>query len=180
MSITYCEWASVALFIQHAKRMLRIILPSVASLSVPRFSTLSRKRVIFSRKIIEWFLLGNSPAYEFYVPTFRNTLFHFHRRIGMKMEQSVPKRRYIKFRRRGITREKAYNIQNTAKVWTQGKLMNIKYSYVLWFSLELFFFARFLILRRIERDMIKNVYWSSCKVPDIMSDFNKTWIFWTY
>jgi len=28
------------------------------------------------------FLLGNSPASEFYVPTFRNTLFHLHRRIG--------------------------------------------------------------------------------------------------
>ena len=30
------------------------------------------------------FLLGNSPASEFYMPTFRNTLFHLHRRIGMK------------------------------------------------------------------------------------------------
>ena len=28
----------------------------------------------------------------------------------MKMEQSVPKRRHIKFRRRGITLKKAYNI----------------------------------------------------------------------
>ena len=27
----------------------------------------------------------------------------------MKMEQSVPKRRHIKFRRRGITQKKAYN-----------------------------------------------------------------------
>ena len=35
----------------------------------------------------------------------------------MKMEQSVPKRRHIKFRRRGITQKKAYNIQNTVKVW---------------------------------------------------------------
>jgi len=34
----------------------------------------------------------------------------------MKMEQSVPKRRHIKFRHRGITKKKAYNIQNTAKV----------------------------------------------------------------
>jgi hypothetical protein len=34
----------------------------------------------------------------------------------MKMEQSVPKRRHIKFRRRGITQKKAYNIQNTAEV----------------------------------------------------------------
>jgi len=28
----------------------------------------------------------------------------------MKMEQSVPKRRHIKFRRRGITQKKAYDI----------------------------------------------------------------------
>jgi F0F1-type ATP synthase beta subunit len=30
------------------------------------------------------FLLGNSPASEFYMPTFHNTLSHLHRRIGMK------------------------------------------------------------------------------------------------
>jgi hypothetical protein len=41
---TYSECASVALVIQHAKRMRRIILPSVACLSVPCFSTLSPKR----------------------------------------------------------------------------------------------------------------------------------------
>jgi hypothetical protein len=28
------------------------------------------------------FLLGNSSASEFYMPTFRNTLFHLHRRVG--------------------------------------------------------------------------------------------------
>ena len=27
---------------------------------------------------------GNSPAYEFYMPTFRKTLFHIHRQVGMK------------------------------------------------------------------------------------------------
>jgi len=35
----------------------------------------------------------------------------------MKMEQSVPKRRHIKFRGRGITQNETYNIQNTTKVW---------------------------------------------------------------
>jgi hypothetical protein len=30
------------------------------------------------------FLLGNSPASEFYMTTFRNTLFHLHRRLGTK------------------------------------------------------------------------------------------------
>jgi len=41
------------------------------------------------------FLLGKSPASEFYMPTFRNTLFRLHRRVGilhtyppMKMEQT--------------------------------------------------------------------------------------------
>ena len=38
------------------------------------------------------FLLGNSPASGFYMPTFRNTLFHLHRLVGtyspMKMEQT--------------------------------------------------------------------------------------------
>ena len=33
----------------------------------------------------------------------------------------------------------------------------------LWFSLQVFS-ETFLVLRRTERDMIKNVYWSSCKV----------------
>jgi hypothetical protein len=66
------------------------------------------------------FLLGNSPASEFCMPTFRNTLFHLRTRIGMKdpssfipihlwrwNRQGVPKRRHIKFRRRGITQKKA-------------------------------------------------------------------------
>jgi len=30
------------------------------------------------------FLLGNSPASEFYIPTFRYTLFHLHRQADMK------------------------------------------------------------------------------------------------
>jgi hypothetical protein len=39
--------------------------------------------------------------------------------------QSVPKRRRLNFRRRGITQKKAYNIQNTAKVWNRGCLSAI-------------------------------------------------------
>jgi hypothetical protein len=62
--------------------------------------------------LVVCFLLGNSPASEFYMPTFRKTLFHLHRWIDIhhtysptKMEQNVPKRRHIKFRRRRITQK---------------------------------------------------------------------------
>ena len=36
------------------------------------------------------FLLGNSPASEFYMPTFRNTLFELHRRVDMKNSSYLP------------------------------------------------------------------------------------------
>jgi len=43
MSITYSGRVSVALFIQHAMRMFRIILPCVACQAVQYYSTLSHK-----------------------------------------------------------------------------------------------------------------------------------------
>jgi hypothetical protein len=66
-----------------------------------------------------FFLLGDSAASEFYLPTFRNPLsiqssqvVHVlwrRNRQPMKIEQAVPKRRHIKFRRRGITQKKEHN-----------------------------------------------------------------------
>ena len=38
---------------------------------------------------------------------------------------SVPKRRIIKFRRRGITQKKACNIQDKAKVWNQRLMVGL-------------------------------------------------------
>ena len=48
-------------------------------------------------------------------------LFHLHTYPPMKMEQSVTKRRHIKFRLLGITRKKAYNI--TVLWWTYSWLL---------------------------------------------------------
>jgi hypothetical protein len=39
----------------------------------------------------------------------------------MKMEQSVPKRRHIKFRRRGITQKETYKIHNSHQKITPHK-----------------------------------------------------------
>ena len=53
ISITYSECVSVALVIQHAKRMRRIILSSVACLAVPRFSVSAHKRHDFRENVTE-------------------------------------------------------------------------------------------------------------------------------
>jgi len=46
----------------------------------------------------------------------------------------------------------------------ERKLLNIKC--VLWFSLQ-----NFVILRRIELDVTKNVYWCACEVPVVLVRF---------
>ena len=47
------------------------------------------------------------------------------------------------------------------------------------FPLQLLF-ETFLVLRRNERDLIKNVYWLSCKLPIILARFKATGIFEKY
>ena len=58
---------------------------------------------------VAFFLFGDSPASEFHMPTFRYTVPSFLLTSLMRMEQSVPKRRNIKFRPWGIIQKKEYN-----------------------------------------------------------------------
>jgi hypothetical protein len=53
ISITYSECVSVALVIQHAKRMRCIIFSAVACLVLPYFSALSHKQHDFGKRVIE-------------------------------------------------------------------------------------------------------------------------------
>ena len=64
VSITYCECVFVALCIQHAMRIRRIIFATVACPSVPYISTLSHKqhdfgKMLLNTKCVFWFPLTN-------------------------------------------------------------------------------------------------------------------------
>ena len=96
--------------------------------------------------LVVLFLFGYSPAFEFYVPTFRNTLVVPSSQVTwprpFKKEQNVPKRLHIKLRRRGITPKKQYNIHNATKIWNSRILL----SSFIKTCLSLFIAASFLLL----------------------------------
>ena len=80
---------------------------------------------------VVFFPLGDSPASEFYMPTFRTTLFHLHRSCEQEerffsftrptnMEQSVPKSRHIKFRAGESPKRK----NTTFRTWRKFVIQN--------------------------------------------------------
>ena len=108
-----------------------------------------------------YFLLSDSPASEFYMPTFRNTLSlpsSTRTYLPMKMEQSVPKRRHKHFRRRGITKKKADNMC-TCIYWLLYSLYAVLYCF---FCVYLFLFVTTrvgtLIVATIYLQLVQNRY----------------------
>jgi len=107
------------------------------------------------------FLLGNSPASKFYMPTFRNTLFYLHRRIGvefytyppMKMEQTVfrnvgiynleagelPRRKHTTLRTRRMFEIKVWNLFTSCGAASPPPhvvTQLLTYTQELWFSVQ--------------------------------------------
>ena len=63
--------------------------------------------------------ISKSNLFPYNTPNMSSVEFILQARTCLWRWNSVPKRRHIEFRRRGITQKKAFNIQNTAKVWNQ-------------------------------------------------------------
>jgi len=58
-----------------------------------------------------------------------------------------------------------------------GKKKVIGHKICVWITSTIFVRKKFIIIRRSERDMIKNLCQYSCEVPVILAHFNDTWIF---
>ena len=113
--------------IEHIKRSIHIALWSKISLSW--FQTFVMLWMLYTFFwVIPWRL--NFIRRRF------GTLSRLHRQVGtylpMKMGQSVPKRRHIKFRLRGITKKKAYKISLITNIFAMGYIiLELKFS-LLW------------------------------------------------
>jgi len=105
--------------------------PELPAMTVKIWNFMGYHACIWKKMSVVCFLLGNSSASEFYMPTFQLLILCgcISSSISCLMsywtwnaptQYQQPKRRHIKFRRRGITQKETYNIQNTAKVWNQG------------------------------------------------------------
>ena len=94
-----------------------------ARLSLTRTKLKQHGKSWFQTSAVLWILysifLGDSPASEFYVPTFRNNVFHHHRTCGQDLwkwnRQCVRKCLHIKFRSWGITQKKEQKIGITSQ-----------------------------------------------------------------
>ena len=93
--------------------------------------------------------------------------------VAVVIQQAVRMHRIVKLGLPGCS--VFFNIiSSKARFSKKKKLLNTKC--VFWFPLQLLS-DTFLILRRNERDIIKNVYLSWRKVPLFLSDFNENSIF---
>ena len=130
LSLTYQGLAPFWMYIFRKFSFMSEVLPKILSKDIYSLITFFQHR-----NFVVSFLLGNSPASEFYMPTLRNTVFSIFivgvnrnnkqdetpyiscsKRLRRWNRESVPKRRHIKFIRLGIIQKKAYNLQNKAKV----------------------------------------------------------------